>query len=128
MPHKILIAAEDNAERDALEKYLGHSLGYSVAVAGTGAEALEIAAAGSFDLYMVQVLLPDVSGIETYMRLRTIDRDMEGIFLQGNESLTEKDADYLHFSVPSERVLQSPLSNLGHLTRLIIGILGPPPA
>lgn len=125
MAHRILVADDDPAIREVLESYLAKGLGYAVTCVDSGHAAIEAAMGESFDLAILDVRMPDLSGSETYNRLRSIRPDLEAIFFTADRDF-ERTMDFMRFALPSERVLVKPLEDMGVLTRLIIGILGPP--
>jgi CheY-like chemotaxis protein len=125
MPHRILIADDDKALLGLIAPYLGKSLGYDVTAVESGEEAVDAAMKGHFDLCILDIQMGGISGAETYTRLRHILPEIEAIFFTGGEPL-DRTRDFLRFSLPPERLLTKPLENFSHLTRLIIGILGPP--
>ncbi len=65
----ILIVEDDPAVREALERALGFE-GYSIETARDGAVALSAVQEGSFDLIVLDVMMPHVDGIEVCRRLR----------------------------------------------------------
>jgi len=69
MDRKLLIIDDDPLMTDSLG-FLLQQEGYDVAVAGSGAEALETARANTPDLVLLDVGLPDLNGIEVCRRLR----------------------------------------------------------
>ncbi len=58
---------EDN--RDLLSRRLAHN-GYTVAVANSGAQALELIAQQPFDLVLLDILMPEMNGIEVLKAIR----------------------------------------------------------
>jgi DNA-binding NarL/FixJ family response regulator len=126
MPHQILIVDDQAVERRALERYLSRELGYAVTAAAGAQEAFTAALATPFDLAIIYTQLAPVSGIEAYMRLKSIQPELQVVFLTGGDELGETDKDFLRFSVPEERVMARPRGQYAQLTRLIISILGPP--
>jgi CheY-like chemotaxis protein len=109
-----------------MEQFLGRSLGYSVTASPGAQEAFDAAMASDYDLAIISAQMAEISGIEAYMRLRSIQPDLQAVFLTGDEELNETDRDFLRFSVPGERVMERPSGDFSQLTRLIINILGPP--
>jgi CheY-like chemotaxis protein len=69
MPAKILIVDDDDAIRDVLEGLLRRE-GYEVIGAANGREALAMFASTQLDLVLVDLVLPDVSGLEVARQLR----------------------------------------------------------
>lgn len=128
MSHRILIVDEIDADRKSLEKYLSRDLGYQTAAVALAAKSYEVAAAHHFDLAVISAHLSPITGVEAFMRLRSILPQLQAIFLADRDRLSEQDADFLRFSVPAERVLSREEATHASLTRLIIGILGPPVA
>ena len=54
---------------------------YRVDVAGTGAEGLERARAGPPDVILLDLRLPDQSGLEVYQQIRAVDARIPVIFV-----------------------------------------------
>jgi putative two-component system response regulator len=67
----VLVVNNDPAVRDMLAILLSEE-GFHVALAGSGTEALKIAAKASFDAALVDQLLPDFSGVEFKRRLARV--------------------------------------------------------
>ena len=68
-PLRILLV-EDVELNITVARALLEKLGHQVAVAMTGAEALSLAQPGRFDLILLDIQLPDMSGFEIADRLR----------------------------------------------------------
>ena len=66
--------------REILESLLTRE-GYRVTLAASGEEALELARASSFDLAMVDVMMPGINGIQTLEQLKRIDDDLPVIII-----------------------------------------------
>ena len=64
-----ILLAEDNPINQLVASQMLESLGASVVIAEDGAEALEIVGREAFDLMLVDIEMPRVSGIEV---LRTV--------------------------------------------------------
>jgi len=65
----ILVVEDDPAVRDALERALGFE-GYTVETARDGGIALSMVRETTFDLILLDVMMPHVDGIETCRRIR----------------------------------------------------------
>jgi CheY-like chemotaxis protein len=68
-PAKALCIDDEPLIRDLLRVMLSTN-GYEVVVAGTGEEALSISADDSFDIILLDLRLPDISGIDICARIR----------------------------------------------------------
>lgn len=69
MSNKILVVEDDRNLLDSI-KYNLHKEGYEVVTAADGAEAMEIARKEKPDLILLDVMLPEVSGLEVCRILR----------------------------------------------------------
>jgi len=125
MSHRILLVDDDVKILNLLKRYLGQQLGYQVTAVESGEAAVESALSETFDLCIIDVHMPGISGTETYTRLKNLTPGIEGIFFTADTEF-EQALDFLRFSLPADRVLTKPLGNFTRLTQLIIGILGPP--
>jgi DNA-binding response OmpR family regulator len=73
------------ALRDGLEL-----AGYSVEVAGTGSEAYRLAVAQPFDLVLLDIMLPEQSGLEVLRRLREERKSTPVLILTARDSLEDR--------------------------------------
>ena len=64
------LVVDDLEENRTVLAELLRGIGYEVATAGSGEEALQMAAAEVFDVALIDILMPRVDGIETATRLR----------------------------------------------------------
>ena len=65
----LLVVDDNEPNRDVLSRRL-RQRGFDVAVASDGAEALALAASSAFDLVLLDVEMPGLSGLEVLTRLR----------------------------------------------------------
>lgn len=87
---KILIAEDEQDIRDLITLTLEFS-GFEVVSARDGAEAVEIAQTAKFDLILMDVRMPRMTGYEACRRLREIDltKNTPIIFLSAKGQETE---------------------------------------
>jgi adenylate cyclase len=72
-PSRILVVDDNAANRDVLERRLGRE-GHQVVGVASGAAALEAVVAQEFDLVLLDLIMPDMSGFEVLRRLKASDR------------------------------------------------------
>lgn len=63
--------------------------GYEVKTAGSGEECLEIYEAGSFDIVVLDLMMPGMNGLDVLARLKKYDKTIEVILLTGHGSTKE---------------------------------------
>ena len=68
-----ILAVDDNAVNLLVLDQLLSSFGHEVAKASSGAEALEVMAARPFDLVLLDIQMPGMSGVEVLQQLRAAD-------------------------------------------------------
>ncbi|HLH25008.1 MAG TPA: response regulator [Chloroflexota bacterium] len=74
-PPVVLVVEDDALVADMLRAMLEHA-GYTVEIAATGAAGLARIAAGGVDLVLLDMLLPEMNGIEVCERLRAEESDV----------------------------------------------------
>ncbi|WP_020677877.1 response regulator [Geopsychrobacter electrodiphilus] len=83
---KILVVDDDPNIRKTLGDIL-RVKGYATAVAGTGAEAIAALESGDISLALIDLVLPDMPGLEVMARLKAMSPLTEAIILTGNASM-----------------------------------------
>jgi two-component system OmpR family response regulator len=86
---ELLVVDDEPFLRDAVAASL-RLLGFDVATAGTGADALRQARERSFDLVVLDVMLPDTDGFEIVRRLRRDGYHVPVIFLTARDTQADK--------------------------------------
>jgi CheY-like chemotaxis protein len=66
----LLVVDDNDMNRDMLSRRLARK-GYAVATASGGRETLDAIAATPFDLLLLDVMMPDINGLEVLKSLRT---------------------------------------------------------
>jgi CheY-like chemotaxis protein len=66
----ILVVDDDESTRLLIGRIVTQELGARVTLAGTGAEALSIAETSSFDIILLDLLMPGIGGYEVLSQLR----------------------------------------------------------
>ncbi|MDD3097980.1 MAG: response regulator [Candidatus Cloacimonetes bacterium] len=83
---KILVVDDEQNIRDIFQTFL-HEMGYSVATAIDGLDALEKVAIEQYDLYIVDIYMPRMGGLELISRLKEIQPDAVIIVTTGYSGL-----------------------------------------
>ena len=91
----VLVVSNDPAVRDMLANLLSEE-GFHVALAGSGTEALKIAANAPFDTALVELFLPDYSGVEFKRRLARVSPKTRVVVLSSFTTIRSSD-DVLRF-------------------------------
>jgi two-component system sensor histidine kinase/response regulator len=113
LPLQILIA-EDNVINQQVIQYILQKLGYTPTIAQNGREAVDLAAAGDFDIILMDLQMPEMDGLEATRMIRrhTADRQPVIIALTANamegdeeECLEAGMNDYLGKPVKLEEVI-----------------------
>ena len=76
----VLVIDDEEIMREILETLLTRE-GYEVTLAASGAEGLELAQAATFDAAIVDVMMPEMDGLETLDELKKIDEDLAVIMI-----------------------------------------------
>lgn len=82
----ILVVDDDLGVRVTVQKILSRS-GYEVMTAASGDEALQLAREKSFDLALIDLIMPGIDGIETMRRLREASPKMIVIMLTAHGTM-----------------------------------------
>ena len=81
-PLEILIVDDDRDLADAIGEAL-EMVGHKPAVAYSGTEAIEKYCTQSFDITFMDVKLPDINGVETFLTIRKMDPSAQVIMMTG---------------------------------------------
>jgi two-component system cell cycle sensor histidine kinase/response regulator CckA len=79
---RILVVDDEEPVRNFVDRVL-RDAGYETVLAGSGHEALQAAASGSFDLIVTDVMMPQMNGDELARRLRQNEPGLKILYLTG---------------------------------------------
>ena len=110
-----VLVAEDDVKMAGLLKRGLEEEGYAVDVAGTGAEALWAGTENPYDAILLDVMLPDLDGLEVCRRLRTAGRWAPVLMLTARDAVPDRVAG---LDAGRRRLLTKPFSFSELLARL----------
>ena len=87
--HRILVVDDDQSVRDSLRRSLEFN-GYTVTLAGDGAEALAAIGRSSPDALVIDVMMPRLDGLETTRALRAAGNDLPILVLTARDSVGDR--------------------------------------
>src|SRR3979490_2782711 len=82
---RILVVEDERRMAELLGQSLSEE-GHSVVIAPDGLEGLSIAAGGSFDLILLDVMLPGLDGFSIAQRLRAVDNQTPILMLTARDA------------------------------------------
>lgn len=80
---KILVVDDELGARDALQVILEDD--YEVTTAASGHEAIAYCMTSNYDLVFLDVTMPELGGIETLKRLRSLDEPMDVVMISASD-------------------------------------------
>lgn len=87
MPKKILIVDDSQHTRELLKDILGKHNYDIVGEASSGPEAIKLFGSLSPDIVMLDIIMPQLGGIETLRMLRSLNKDVKIIMVSALDSL-----------------------------------------
>jgi len=102
---KILVADDEEKIREMIGKYATHE-GFDVTLACDGKQALEIFKHEDFDVVILDVMMPEMDGFETFKKMKEI-KEVHCIFLT---ALGEENDRVYGFDIGGEDYLTKPFS------------------
>ena len=86
---RILVVDDEASIVDSVATVLRYE-GYEVDVANSGRDALQKAQSGTFDLIVLDVMLPDLDGLEVTRRIRADGLDVPVLFLTAKSEVDDR--------------------------------------
>ena len=83
---KTLVIDDDKAMRDACYQILSR-LGFEVDLAGDGRHGLNLLEKGSYDLVLLDLVMPDQNGIEVLKQIKILDPAVQVIIITGHGTI-----------------------------------------
>jgi CheY-like chemotaxis protein len=118
-----VLCVDDNDKNRRIAELLLGQLGFVVTLAASGAEALDVCAMRRFDLILMDIVMPDLDGIQTLLGIRgdteSLNRMTPAVALTAKLSLDDLEA---YREAGFEGVSGKPV-DVGSLTREIARVL-----
>ena len=80
MADKILLVDDEETIRALFSEYLSED-GFEVKVASSGKQAIEVVKGERFDLFLIDLVMPEMDGLELIQELRTLKIDVPAVLL-----------------------------------------------
>ncbi len=90
--NKRILYVDDQEDMCFLMKIILDHHGFEAITVNTGTEALHLARTKEFDLFLLDTLLPDMSGVELCREIRACDGRTPVVFYSGMERRSDKEA------------------------------------
>ncbi|HET6986667.1 MAG TPA: response regulator, partial [Kribbella sp.] len=82
---RVLVVEDDPVAAEAHRTYVERLPGFTcLGVAGTAARALQVLARGDVDLVLLDMHLPDATGLDVFRDVRRLDRRTPVVFITGS--------------------------------------------
>lgn len=83
-PFSVLVVDDEHWVRDVLRSFCELSDAFKVDLAGSGREALEKIQGSEYDLVTLDLIMPDLSGLEVLSKAKKMKPDMPVMIITGN--------------------------------------------
>lgn len=114
---RILVVEDDGAIRRSLETALNSS-GFLVAGAANGREALAAYDPGKFDAVVLDIIMPEMDGLETLRALRRISPVVKVLAISGGGQISADDHLAVARKLGAGAILEKPFTATALLTAL----------
>ena len=85
-----LLYVEDHAATAKVVESMLRNVGYDIDTADSGERAIEMASEREYDLVLLDIMLPDLTGLEVAKRLRESGKDLKVVFQTGLSEVREE--------------------------------------
>ena len=83
-PFRILIVDDEQWVREVFHDFCGVTNAFDVDLASNGAEAIQKAGANSYDLITLDIIMPEISGLEALTQIKQVSPKVPVMIITGN--------------------------------------------
>ena len=112
-----ILAIDDEKDILLLLKYNLESEGYFVNTASSGKEGIDIASKYNPDLILIDIMMPEIDGIETYRKLREIEK-FQSTFILFLTARVEEYSEVAAFDAGGDDYITKPIKPRALLSRI----------
>jgi len=123
----VLLCIDDNEEVLECEKSFLESFGYTVLTAPSGGKGLELASIYSFDVIIVDYLMPEMNGEEVAIKMRRLRPQAPIIMLSGAVDVPEETLKLVDAFIMKDRLASQLLPAIVQLQDADVPSSMPPP-
>lgn len=121
----ILVVDDEQLVRENLAAYLEDE-GYTVVMAASGEEALDMVSAGGIALAIVDMRLPGIDGNAVILRAHVIDPEITFIIHTGSSSYLLPD-ELVEIGIEGDQVVRKPVGDMAQFLEKIAERIGSKP-
>src|SRR5476649_436441 len=110
-----VLVVEDEEKVSALVARTLEAEGFAVDIAADGAAGLDMAAAQGYDVVLLDIMLPSLSGTEVLRGIRRRNRQVPILMLTAKDALAEK---IMHLETGADDYLTKPFSGAELVVRI----------
>src|SRR6185369_16827354 len=103
---RILLVEDENKLAEVLARNL-KAEGFAIDIAGDGVQGLELAKSYSYDLIILDIMLPQLSGTEVLASIRQTNKNVPIIMLTAKDTVADK---VKHMDAGAEDYLTKPFA------------------
>ncbi len=114
---RVIIIDDEDMISKMLKGYL-EDHGFDVATAGTGAAGLDLLRRGEYDVAVIDVRLPDMSGNDLVVRAAAVRPGMKFIMHTGSVDYVPA-GELAALGVRADSIIRKPVKDMGEILRMI---------
>lgn len=114
---RVILCIDDNHDVLECEKAFLESFGFTVLTAPSAGQGLELAAAHSIDVVIVDYLMPEMDGHELAIKMKRVQPEAPIIMLSGEMDVPDEALKSVDIFIPKDRLTSHLLPAIAQLHR-----------